>query len=93
MNIHVLVVEDDFDLAASLIEYLELENIICDHAGNGVHGVELAAKGAYDVILLDVMLPMMDGYGVCETLRRQGVDTPILIDHRPRYPRRQSQWI
>lgn len=79
MNIHVLVIEDDPDLAASLIEYLELENIVCDHAANGVHGVELAAQGGYDVILLDVMLPMMDGYGVCETLRRQGVDTPILM--------------
>jgi DNA-binding response OmpR family regulator len=79
MKVHVLLVEDDFDLAASMIEYLELEDIICDHASNGVHGVQLARENKYDVLLLDIMLPQMDGYGVCEMIRRDGSDIPVLM--------------
>ncbi len=79
MNVHVLLIEDDLDLAASLIEYLELENIICDHASNGVHGVQLATENTYDVLLLDIELPRLDGYGVCEALRRAGSDVPVLM--------------
>jgi DNA-binding response OmpR family regulator len=79
MSLTTLLVEDDMDLAASLIDYLELESINCDHAFNGLHGVELALENAYDVILLDIMVPGLDGLGVCEKLRREGVDTPILM--------------
>lgn len=79
MNVHILLVEDDYDLAASMVEYLELEDIICDHASNGVHGVQLARENTYDVLLLDVMLPKMNGYSVCESIRREGSDVPILM--------------
>lgn len=79
MNLHVLLVEDDLDLAASLVEYLELENITCDHASNGVHGVQLVRQNSYDVLLLDVMLPKLDGIGLCETIRREGSDVPVLM--------------
>ncbi|MBG0790237.1 MAG: response regulator transcription factor [Desulfovibrionaceae bacterium] len=79
MNIYVLLVEDDLDLAASLAEYLELEGVTCDHAANGVHGLKLARENRYDVLLLDVMLPKLDGIGLCETLRRDGLDTPVLM--------------
>jgi len=79
MNLRVLLVEDDLDLAASLVEYLELEHIACDHASNGVHGAQLARENSYDVLLLDVMLPKLDGYGVCETIRRAGSDVPVLM--------------
>jgi len=79
MNLHVLLVEDDYDLAASLVEYLELEHITCDHASNGVHGLELARQHLYDVILLDVMMPKMDGLTLCNILRKDGMDTPVLM--------------
>ncbi len=77
--LNVLLVEDDRDLAASVADYLLLERISCDHAYNGQAGLTLASENPYDVILLDLMLPRMDGLAVCEKLRAQGVDTPILM--------------
>jgi len=79
MSLNVLLVEDDRDLAASVADYLALEGIECDHAYNGQAGLNLASENAYDVILLDLMLPRMDGLSVCENLRTQGIDTPILM--------------
>ncbi|SIO09793.1 response regulator transcription factor [Halodesulfovibrio marinisediminis] len=79
MNLNVLLVEDDYDLAASLVEYLELEHITCDHAANGLHGMELITQNKYDVLLLDVMMPKMDGLSLCDSLRKDGVDTPVLM--------------
>jgi DNA-binding response OmpR family regulator len=64
-----LLVEDDIDLAATVSSYLELEGIECDHAYNGPSGLELALKNHYDVILLDLMLPRMDGLSVCTKIR------------------------
>jgi len=79
MNIYALLVDDDLDLAASLVEYLELEGVTCDHAANGVHGLQLARENKYDVILLDVMLPKLNGLSVCSRLRRDGFDVPVLM--------------
>jgi DNA-binding response OmpR family regulator len=79
VGISVLLVEDDYDLAEAVIGSLELEGIICDHAANGVQGYELASSNDYDVLLLDVMLPRLSGMGLCDKLRKQGVDTPILM--------------
>lgn len=79
MNLSVLLVEDDRDLAASVADYLSLENISCDHAFNGQAGLTLASENHYDVILLDLMLPRMDGLSVCQHLRDRGLDTPILM--------------
>ena len=79
MNIYALLVEDDLDLATSLIEYLELEGVTCDHAANGVHGLQLAREYKYDVIMLDLMLPKLDGLSLCASLRRDGLDVPVLM--------------
>lgn len=76
---HVLLVEDNRDLAASVADYLMLEDIQCDHAYSGTAGLNLASQHYYDVILLDLMLPQKDGITVCEELRQQGIDTPILM--------------
>lgn len=78
-NISVLLIEDDRDLAASISEFLSLEKISCDHAYNGLSGFELALSNHYDVVLLDVTLPKLDGLAVCETLRRESIDTPIMM--------------
>lgn len=77
--IQVLLVEDDSDLAASVADYLALEEIHVDHAYNGQAGLKLATNNSYDVLLLDIMLPQMDGLSLCEKLRQQGIDTPILM--------------
>lgn len=77
--LNVLLVEDDIDLAKTVIEYLELEKISCDHASNGVAGLNLATQHFYDSILLDLNLPRLDGLSVCQQLRALGNDTPILM--------------
>lgn len=79
MNIRVLLVEDDIDLASTLLQFLELEGIECDHAANGQAGLTLGCENRYDVILLDINLPRMDGLTVCQQLREAGQDTPILM--------------
>ncbi|GAB3103163.1 response regulator transcription factor [Aestuariicella hydrocarbonica] len=75
----LLLIEDDLDLAQTLVQYLELEEMICDHASNGVAGLNLIAKNNYDVLLLDVNLPRMDGLRVCQNLRQKGNDVPVLM--------------
>lgn len=79
MGISILLIEDDLDLAQSLIDHLQLDGIVCDYASNGEQGLILARENEYDVLVLDVMLPELDGYGVCSALRQDGVDTPVLM--------------
>lgn len=75
----VLVVEDEPDLAASLAWGLGAEGYVVDVAGDGVDGLWKAQETSPDVIILDVMLPGMDGYEVCRRLREQGLWAPILM--------------
>jgi DNA-binding response OmpR family regulator len=77
--LRVLLVEDDLDLAQTVMQYLELDQIQCDHASNGVAGLNLMRSNQYQVLLLDLNLPRMDGIRVCQELRQQGNDTPILM--------------
>lgn len=79
MKHSILLVEDDLDLAQTLIDYLRLENIDCDHASNGVSAEQLALQNVYDVLLLDINLPRQNGLDVCSALRAKGLDTPILM--------------
>jgi DNA-binding response OmpR family regulator len=75
----VLVVEDDQAMASSLTWGLEAEGYVVDVADNGEDGLWKAGATAHDVIVLDVMLPRLDGYQVCRRLREQGIWTPILM--------------
>ena len=75
----VLVVEDEKRLAAGLRTGLEAENFAVDVALDGSDGLWIARENAYDAIVLDIMLPGMNGYRVCSTLREEGVWTPILM--------------
>lgn len=77
--LNVLLVEDDFDLAETVIDYLAIESISCDYASNGVAGEKLLADNAYDVVLLDLNLPRLDGLTLCQKLRSGGNDTPVLM--------------
>ncbi len=75
----VLVVEDEERLAAGIRTGLEAEGFAVDVAHTGTDGLWLAREEPYDVIVLDIMLPGMNGYRVCSALRSEGVWTPILM--------------
>lgn len=75
----ILIIEDDADLAAAMADYLQLQGADCDFAYHGAFGLELAQDHHFDVIILDLMLPRMDGFEVCEQLRRQGITIPVLM--------------
>jgi len=75
----VLVIEDEARLAAGLRRGLAAEGFAVDVALNGVDGLWLARENPYDVIVLDIMLPGVNGYKICQTLRTDGVWTPILM--------------
>lgn len=77
--INALLIEDDLDLAGAVVDYLALEDIQCDHAANGVAGLELQEKNHYQLLILDLNLPRMDGLQVCNTLRARGDAVPILM--------------
>ncbi|MBI4983938.1 MAG: response regulator transcription factor [Rhodocyclales bacterium] len=78
--LRILVVEDNPDLAANLVDYLAARGHLADAAGDGQSGLRLAAQGDYDVILLDLMLPGIDGLTLCRRLRQEaGRLTPILM--------------
>ncbi|MEW8624275.1 MAG: response regulator transcription factor [Candidatus Thiodiazotropha sp.] len=79
MTIRALLVEDNIELARTVVDYLALNKIECDFAANGEAGLHLISQSSFHVILLDINLPKMNGYQVCEALRRQGVDMPILM--------------
>ncbi|MFL6159702.1 MAG: response regulator, partial [Marmoricola sp.] len=75
----ILVVEDEKRLAASLRTGLEAEGFAVDVAHDGGEGLWYAQENTYDAILLDIMLPVMNGYKVCEALRAEENWTPILM--------------
>ena len=75
----VLYVEDDDNLAFAVEQMLQQEGHDCDRARSGVGAVKLGQEQEYDVILLDVMLPDIDGYEVLRQLQDVGVETPVLI--------------
>jgi DNA-binding response OmpR family regulator len=77
--VRLLVVEDEKRLAAALRRGLELSGFAVDVAGDGEQGLWLATEHVYDAIVLDIMLPKVNGYRVCATLREQGNWTPILM--------------
>jgi len=77
--VRVLVVEDEVRQAAALKRGLEAEGYAVDVASTGPDGLWLATEGPYDVIVLDVMLPGMNGFVVCAELRAREVWTPVLM--------------
>lgn len=76
----ILVVEDNPDLAANLIDYLAARGHLVDTAGDGLTGLHLASTQNFDIILLDLILPGIDGVTLCRRLRTEvGRATPILM--------------
>ena len=75
----ILLVEDDRKLARALRTMLEEDGHEVDVAHDGERGLEMGMAGSHDVIILDVMLPLLDGVEVCRTLRANEVDVPVLM--------------
>ena len=75
----LLLVEDEATLGVTLQEGLERAQHTVDLAQDGEDALDYVRVGSYDVIVLDVMLPKLDGFGVCRQLRADGVRTPILM--------------
>lgn len=76
----ILLVEDHRDIAENIFEYLEPKGHTLDYAGEGSEGLRLALAEHFDVIVLDLMLPGMDGLEVCRKIREQStVNVPILM--------------
>ena len=76
----ILLVEDNRSLSEVVGEYFESKGFGVDYAGDGVDGYRLATKNSYDVIVLDLNLPRMDGLQVCRKLREEGkIATPVLM--------------
>ena len=75
----VLIVEDEVRLASTLQDLLELNGYTADVSHDGESGLDNALSGIYDVVLLDVMLPKLDGFTVLRRLRTAGNATPVLM--------------
>lgn len=76
----ILLVEDHHDIAAMIGDHLEQDGYEVDYAADGLTGLHLAVTGTFDAIILDLMLPGMDGLQLCRKLRQEaGKDTPILM--------------
>ena len=75
----VLIIEDEVNLALPLVALLEKNKILADTVADGTSGLMLARKPVYDVIVLDIMLPEIDGFTILKTLREEHNNTPILL--------------
>ncbi len=73
------MIEDERELAAALKRGLTAEGFAVDVAADGRSGLWMARTGEYAGIILDLMLPQLNGYKVCQALRRDGIETPILV--------------
>lgn len=75
----VLLVEDEKRMAQALCELLRLEKYEVDHYADGLAGLDAVESNIYDIIILDVMLPGMNGYEIARQARKKGIRTPILM--------------
>src|SRR5688572_11343771 len=75
----ILVIEDEHKIADSIKRGLEQERFTVDIAYDGITGYDMAATGNYDCIVLDLMLPGMNGMTICKNLRDEKIETPILM--------------
>lgn len=75
----ILIVEDEKDLAMVLSEILKMEGYYTDNAYDGESGLDNALSGIYDLIILDIMLPVMDGIQVLREIRKSNITIPVLM--------------
>ncbi|MFF7710222.1 response regulator [Pseudomonas sp. NPDC007930] len=76
---NILIVEDNRDIHDNIIDFLKLKGHEVDGALDGLTGLHLAASKAYDAIILDIMLPGVDGYHICRSLRQHARSTTAIV--------------
>ena len=77
--LHLLIIEDQADVAANIWDFLSARGHLVDHAADGVIGLRMAMSGTYDVIVLDLGLPRLDGLDLCRRLRAAGHGVPVIM--------------
>lgn len=76
----LLLIEDNREIAGIIFDFFELKtHYVLDYASDGKQGLKLASTEYYDLIILDIMLPLIDGLSICKQLRDSGIDTPVLM--------------
>ena len=79
ISMRVLIVEDDQNLAETIKSGLEESGYAVDWVSDGLSGLDMVSAYSYDVIILDIMLPGMDGFTICQKIRSKHIESPILI--------------
>ena len=74
----ILIIEDDSEIAELEKEYMEVNGFVCDIAERGTKGLEMALKNSYDLMIIDIMLPGMDGFAILREIRREK-QTPVIF--------------
>ena len=75
----ILIIEDELNMVNGLKDNLEFEGYEVEFAMEGVSGLEKIMRNKYDLILLDIMLPQISGFDICKAVRKQGINTPIVL--------------
>ncbi len=75
----LLVVDDEQNIRSMIRKYAEFDGYTVDEADDGMEAVRMFKKGAYDLIIMDVMMPELDGFSACREIRRSDVQTPIIM--------------
>lgn len=78
MNASILVIEDDSSIQELIVEFLSSEGYHVESANDGLEGIQKFKQGNYDLIILDIMMPNLDGYGVCKMIRNTS-NVPIIF--------------
>ncbi|EGT4809381.1 two-component response regulator [Clostridioides difficile] len=78
MNSSILVIEDDSNIQKLISEFLSAEGYQVDTANDGLEGIQKFKQGSYDLVILDIMMPNLDGYGVCKMIRKSS-SVPIIF--------------
>ena len=78
MSASILVVEDDASIQELIVEFLRAENYNVDFASDGLEGIQLFKQNNYDLIILDIMMPNLDGYSACKMIRKTS-NVPIIF--------------
>ncbi len=75
----ILLIEDDEIIANFIVKGLKEAGYCVDHATDGIEGLDLALNNSYDINIIDVMLPKLDGLSIIERMRKQNIETPVII--------------
>ncbi|VAW93603.1 response regulator in two-component regulatory system with PhoQ [hydrothermal vent metagenome] len=75
----ILLIEDDLVIANFIVKGLKESGYCVDHASDGLDGLDLALNNSYDINIIDIMLPKLDGLSIIEKMRNQNIETPVII--------------